>query len=304
VTICVLLLAGACSSPPLATATPSAHATSTSAAKKRAAKQRAAERKKLARAVRKDPRVVLKSSFVRKAQLVDFRLPITVRLTKPGVAPDDVLELGFFDGLIGDLAWPAGQDPPAVAPTTTVTGSFTMEMHFGTDTSGYSTPGTIETTQGAALTMSGTAVRISELEESCPDPAVESLPDTPGSPSIHFTAGGSTYGYVNWFTGKAYGTLKLKPSFGSTVRTACDAGSTVPPLAQPLTISLAYAGSFRFSPSIAADGRLRLGVIKALDTPPDALQPSVFGLLSAPGGPYPQRLTVKQLTADLLLGAT
>jgi len=53
-----------------------------SAASKQARKK-AAARKRLARAVRHDPRVVTTRSFVRKAQLVDFLLPITVRLGRP-----------------------------------------------------------------------------------------------------------------------------------------------------------------------------------------------------------------------------
>jgi hypothetical protein len=213
---------------------------------------------------------------------------------------------------VGDLAWPRtpDQQPPPVADSTIpIQGSFTMEMDFGSDTSGYSTPGTIETLQGGGVTLSTPAsdpdgITISTLT-GCGDPAVQSGPMT-------FSSGGATYGYVNWFTGRIFGTVKVKPSFTPTFWTECGAGPlTATPPADPLTMTLAYEGSFRFSPAISADGRLRLGVMKAIDTAP-MLQTSVFGLLSACApdatsgtcdpASFPQRLKVKTLTADLLLG--
>ena len=124
-------------------------------------------------------------------------------------------------------------------------------------------------------------------------------------------------GYVNWFTGRAYGSLKLKSSFTTTSRTSC--GGTVAtgaPVADPAPVTLAYEGSFRFSPSVSLDGRIRLGVIKVADAPAPDAQRSIFGLLPAcvNDGPcpateptgvvrFPQRLTTKTLTAQLLLGA-
>jgi lysophospholipase L1-like esterase len=44
------------------------------------AKARAAERSKLLRAVKRDPKLVNKRSFIKRASLVNFKLPITVRL--------------------------------------------------------------------------------------------------------------------------------------------------------------------------------------------------------------------------------
>jgi hypothetical protein len=48
------------------------------------AKQKSAIRAQLRKAVKKNPRVVRSKSFLKKASLVDFKLPITVRLRTPG----------------------------------------------------------------------------------------------------------------------------------------------------------------------------------------------------------------------------
>jgi hypothetical protein len=184
-------------------------------------------------------------------------------------------------------------------------------MRFGTDTSGYSTPGTIETTQGGIGTaLSGTPIRVSEFADApCAEAAVET--DT-----LLLSSSEHSLGYVNWFAGTAYGTLKLKPSFTTTSRTSCGGGvSTGAPLPAPPTVTLAYQGSFHFSPSVTLDGRIRLGVMKVVDAPAPDEQRSIFGLLSAclndgacpttePTGvaQFPQRLKVKSLTAQLLLG--
>src|SRR4051794_3841954 len=53
---------------------------SASAQRPLTAKARKAERAKLLRAVRKNPKLVNRRSFVKRASLVNFRLPITVRL--------------------------------------------------------------------------------------------------------------------------------------------------------------------------------------------------------------------------------
>src|SRR4051812_39220361 len=58
----------------------SASSASASAKRPLNAKARTAERAKLLRAVRKDPKVVNRRSFLKRASLVNFKLPITVRL--------------------------------------------------------------------------------------------------------------------------------------------------------------------------------------------------------------------------------
>ncbi|HEY6761312.1 MAG TPA: SGNH/GDSL hydrolase family protein [Baekduia sp.] len=76
------------------------------------AKARKAERAKLLRAVKKDPKVINRRSFVKRASLVNFRLPITVRLrgsttsTNPNRANIDLgASLGQRTlGLGGDLS--------------------------------------------------------------------------------------------------------------------------------------------------------------------------------------------------------
>jgi hypothetical protein len=52
----------------------------TASAKKMTRHQKAAVRHQLLRSIKKNPRLVKKASFLKKASLVDFKLPITVRL--------------------------------------------------------------------------------------------------------------------------------------------------------------------------------------------------------------------------------
>ncbi len=49
-------------------------------AKKVSKKQKAAISKQLRKQIKKNPRVIRSKSFLRKAGLVDFRLPVTIRL--------------------------------------------------------------------------------------------------------------------------------------------------------------------------------------------------------------------------------
>ena len=80
------------------------------------AKQKAAIRHQLKRAVKKNPRVVMRKSFLKRASLVNFTLPVTIKLrgagptsttTNPNYATIDLgPSLGTREiDLGGSLAW-------------------------------------------------------------------------------------------------------------------------------------------------------------------------------------------------------
>jgi hypothetical protein len=81
-----------------------------------------------------------------------------------------------------------------------------------------------------------------------------------------------------------------------------------PPLGDPL-VPISFDATFRISPAIDADGKLRLGI---LTLPTGGTQPTTFGRIStciqqATSGPctvvrFPARLAVSQLNAEILLG--
>src|SRR6476659_9546345 len=54
------------------------------ASAKMSAKQKAHVRAQLRKAVKKNPRVVTRKSFLKKAALVDFTLPVTIKLRSSG----------------------------------------------------------------------------------------------------------------------------------------------------------------------------------------------------------------------------
>src|SRR5215210_5465923 len=53
-------------------------------AKKMSAKQRAAVRAQLRKEIKKNPKLINRKSFVKRASLVDFTLPITIKLRNSG----------------------------------------------------------------------------------------------------------------------------------------------------------------------------------------------------------------------------
>jgi hypothetical protein len=307
------------------------------------ARAKAAARRTLGRQVRHDPKAVLRPGFIKKAQAVDYALPITVRLNPaidPGgakAASDDQLQVAYDSSV---FAWPLtattpGYEPPAYQPPpaqlTTLSGSFTMELDFGADTSGYGSPGVVETRQGQGVSMSGTPFAISDFTApvdpgdpttpACTQPAVEAGPAL-------LTSAGTARGVIDLFNRRIRGTLRVHAAFNAR-RYDCGhtpAGSswTLPVHADAMPpMPFSFDGAFRISPAITADGRIRLGVMDVVDQPatPQASTFAFFntctagaGVLltdAAPGAPFcaapdlqafPARLTPRKLSAELLIG--
>jgi hypothetical protein len=293
-----------------AVASTRAHPHAGKAERKRQAAAR--ERRRLAALVRRDPRAVLRPSFIKRAQLVDFTLPVWVRLNPATdnaghfAAPDDSLQISWDTST---QAWPLGAgflpEPPV---TTSLDGGFTMQVHFGNDTSGYGGFGALELTTGQAASLSATPFDISDFDPTCASgPA---LRVATGS-TVRFTGAGSTWGILNLATGTAAGVLHLFGDLAAERADACggpylptgEAASTVSP------IVLSFTGGFRISPTLTADGRLRLGKL----TVDDAVlaQQSSFSYVHActsttvgqcDDRAFPSRTKVLKLTAELLIG--
>ena len=243
---------------------------------------KAAARKQLKRQLQRDPKAVLKATFIRKAAAVDFSLPIAVRMTAPvnGLA----MELDY-DPLSAPVL---GSQPPATA-TTTVTGSVGGVARFGADTSGYGDPGTVEL-----------------LQQDAAPPGQTRLTGTPlallAGPGCVMNTGPltfnvrSTYATINFFTGAYRGNLRLVPSFVTTPGPGCATmTSQDPAVAPPLPVAL--RGHFRISPSILPDGRVRLGLLSA-----DPPQEDSHGELHTNLATLTARVKATSFQAELLLG--
>jgi hypothetical protein len=311
--VSVLAAAPAWSSP--------SHHRPTKAERRRA--QRARERRLLTLEIRRNPKALLKPSFIRRAQLADYELPLTVRLNAATdgtgtnfAASDDVLQISPDTST---QAWPQPGDlgpgiawGPPLPVTTTLTGGFTMQMSFNTDTSGYGAFGVVETRQGQSTGMHGTPFAISDFDPSCTTgPALEVASGT----QVAFSSAGTTYGFVNIMNETAAGVLHLYADLTSERAELCDPtantyASTAEDSSQVTPIVVTYSGSFHLSPAITPDGHLRLGRIAIDDS--STPQMSSFSYLhsctaastsTCNDAAFPLRFKLLHMTAEVLIGA-
>jgi hypothetical protein len=303
-----LLAAGGC----LALAGPPADAAAApghGAKPKLTKKQRAKLRKQLHAEMQRNPAVVFNKKFLKRADLSDFKLPLTVRLSKPdgqgGFLPsDDQLEISYDDSA---NPWPLASSAIPAPQTTLLDGEFTMEASFGSDASGYGELGALETFDGNQIVMSATPFTMADFDPFCA--SGPELAADPANPIVVSSAGGR-YGVMNMFSDEFRGSLSLRMTFASQVTDSCGGTSTVTPVvdntnAPPMPVRM--DGKFYVSPSITSDGKLRFGKIVIDDsvTP----QTSTFGYVRACTAvaicspeQFPARLKIKYLTADVLLG--
>jgi hypothetical protein len=304
----------------MADAGASARSHAHSKAKQRKAKLRKAKlrkaraRRALMRAVRRNPRVVLRPGFMRKASLLDFDLPVTVRLN-PAVdsaptfaASNDQLALGLGTGATA-APLPVGVGPGTV--NTTLSGGFSASLLFGRDTSGFASLGTLLLGFDQA-SMTGTGFDLVTGDPACGDgPLLRTEPTV----SIAAHPDDGSFGYVGLFTRTFAIDLHTRFSFHSEARATC-AGA----LAQTALLSGAAAppvvlhleGEFRIAPAITADGRLRLARMSL-----QGVQQTTAGFLhtcvAAPPGAdpcdgtaadaaLPLQTTAAAFTAEMLVG--
>lgn len=273
-------------------------------------KQKAKLRRQLQRDLARNPTLVFKRGFMKTADLVDFKMPMTVRLGKPdgqgGFLPsDDQLQIDFDDSV---TPWPLTGGTMPASQTTYLNGEFTMEANFGSDASGYGELGAVETFEGNAINMTANPFVISEFNPAC-NTGPPQLQADPAN-KIQVTSAGGRFGVMNMFSEQFRGSLSLRMTFasqatdtcgGTTGLTAVVDNSTAPPM--PIRMD----GKFYVSPAITSDGKIRFGKIVVDDsvTP----QTSTFAYVRACTGvvtcspeEFPARLKVKTLTADVLLG--
>jgi hypothetical protein len=295
--------------------------------------QKAVARKKLARAIRGNPRTVLKKGFLKKAQAVDLSLPLTLRLKRSDQGSIDDSLAVVWDS--STWAWPTGflqlqpADPAGAPPGGNVPldGRASVEAHFGNDVSGYGGPGIVETTNGQRLQFSSpddmAPIPVSGLPTCTTnsDPAVIDAT----MPAVQLTrmnliTGEGTTGLLSLFGGTARVSLHVRVAtttqslgsdctgaFGPDSEGDYEQGPT-PPAGDPI-VPISFDATFRISPAIDADGRLRLGV---LSLSADQTQPTTFARISTcikldVTNPcsvvrFPARLAMSQLDAEILVG--
>lgn len=273
-------------------------------------KQKAAQRRALKRQLKRNPMLATRPGFLRKAALVDLRVPFTVRLNPADgsgsfAASDDQLEITWNDDT---NPWPLGGGAPAGPQLATLSGSFTMEARWDGDTSGVGEPGSVETVQGGRATMSSSPLAISDF-----DPACNLGPQLTTDPAsaIALTSGGPRYGLMNLFSRTFRGTLALRmTNFSSALAGSCGGAAASTPVIDNsgwLPMPIRLDGEMQASPSLTADGKLRFAKINIDDavTPQDstfAYLRACTGLVSCDPMQFAARLKIKKLTAEVLLG--
>src|SRR3954449_9154133 len=134
--------------------------------KKLTKKERAKLQRQLRAELRRSPTKVFSKAFLKKADLVDFKLPLTVRLDtsdgQGGFLPsDDQLEVDWDDST---TVWPLTGGTLPASQLTYLSGTFTMQASFGSDATGYGELGAMETVQGNAISMKADPFTISDFD--------------------------------------------------------------------------------------------------------------------------------------------
>jgi hypothetical protein len=284
--------------------------------------QKAIARKQLRRALKRNPQAVLRSGFLKKAQAIDLTLPLTLRLRRSGQGPiDDELgvewnsetfpwPLGF-----GELAPGPGDVPPGgVIP---LDGTSSLEAEFGNDTSGYSGPGVVETIAGGKVAFDSglitPAIPVSDYAQTANDNVPRCNAPTVQLSNVMFGTGRATQSLLHLFGGTARVTLRVR--VGTTTQVAgadCMSGfgsanNTHGPVPTDPVVPISFDATFKISPAVSADGKLRLGV---LTVPVGSAQPTTFARITmcvdenaaCTTQAFPSRLKVIQLDAEVLVG--
>jgi hypothetical protein len=297
--------------------------------------QKAVARRKLQREIRANPSAVMKKGFLKKAETVDLSLPLTLRLQRSDQGPiDDALAVVWDSST---WAWPstflqlqpASDTAPPPGGLVPLTGRASVEAEFGNDVSGYGGPGVVETTNGSLLQfLSGDLddpIPVSGLQ-SCRNPSAPAPtdPSDPTIPAVQLTrmdlvTGEGTTGLLSLFGGTARVSLHVRlatttqslpsdcsGSFGANLPGEYNQG-TPPPSGDPI-VPISFDATFRISPAIDTDGKLRLGI---LTLPTGAAQPTTFARISTcirqdanacAVVRFPARLAMSQLNAEILVG--
>lgn len=250
-------------------------------------------------------------AFIRKAQAGGAIVPFFLRLRSPSdTAPsDDRIELTWDDAV---EAWPVAGSVPEPTVSTPVDGSLTYELDFGAETSGYGALGTVETRVGARTSLTGGGFPIAAFPDN--DPGQPCAGPRLVATGISLQAAEMRFGTVNLLQGTASGTISVHAAV-RTQRRTCDGQLDGPSMPTPVSesdppIPLPFDGTFKISPAITADGRIRLGVLRVSA----ATTRSAFARLYACTDPtaadecgragLPMRVRWSSLRAEVVLGQT
>jgi hypothetical protein len=284
--------------------------THTAKHRKLSAAERAHLRKTLLRQLRKQPSLALSRTFLKKAQLAEMHVPLSVRLSKSngagGYEPsDDLIQITWDDSA---FAWPLTAGTLAAPQTVLVGGNFTMEGIFGGgETSGYGELGTTETVVGGAINMHSDPFTVSEFATPCPDgPQLTTDPAN----QVVITSAGARFGIMNLFSGSFRGTLSLRMAFRGKIAASCGATPALTPAVDNSTappIPLRLDGKMSISPGITGDGKMRFAKITIDDAVVPQLSSFAFirsctGTVTCDPQSFPARVKVEKVTAELLLG--
>ena len=274
------------------------------------APQRAAVRKTLLRQVRKDPAVFGRGWFLKRASLFGLDLPVTLRLTPainqsgaPAAVDDDVIQIDFGADPT-NTPLPPGVETGVV--TSTLKGAISGSLRFSQDAAGYGELGVVEL-GFRATSLTGTGFDL--VDDAAP--ANCALLTTSSSVAISDAPG--SQGYVSLFGGRFSIDLHTAFSFSSLARSTCGdpftttrvmSGVGRPPL--PIRID----GSFRISPALTADGRVRLGKLSLTGPQSDSFvqvhtctaAPPPADCAVADDGIVTGRLSTTGFRAELLVG--
>lgn len=293
-------------------------------------RQKTVLRRQLQRALKRNPATALRGDFLRKAQAADLNLPLTLRLKRSGVGPiDDELGVTWTSET---FPWPTGFAELAPAPDNTppggvipLDGTSSMEAEFGNDTSGYVAPGVVETLTGGKVAFDSgpiaPAIAVSDYSTASTNNVPLCNAPTVQLSNVTFSTGRATQSLLHLFGGTARVTLHVvvgtttqvvpKDADPPTAATCANpfsatsntyvAGSSSP------IVPITFDATFKISPSVTADGRLRLGI---LSVPAGSTQPDTFARLTMcvdEANPcttkaFPSRLKVLQMEAEVLVG--
>ncbi len=214
--------------------------------------------------------MLLKGSFLKRAALADFNLPLTVRI-KAGAL--DVTMLPNQRPL-DETAFPA----PSGVQTLALGGAFGMQLDFGAG-SGYGGLGNVQARVGQVVALTSPDVlRLAEFSDCTGVISPPAFLSTTPSSVITMGAGGLTWADVNPFTATTDGSLDVSLNVRSRVHRTLAPGpatcSTPGDVADfdlptasatspwPSVVRLSWNGTFRVAPAITPTGTLRFGTMR------------------------------------------
>jgi hypothetical protein len=300
-----------------------AHAAKHNTAHKPTKHQKAAARKRLRRAIRRHPQKALGRDFLRQAAASDLTLPLTLRLRRSGLGDIDD-ELGI-QWNAETFPWPTGFAELQPAPDGTpaggvipLDGTSSLEAQFGNDVSGYAGPGVVEALAGGKVAFdSGTiapAIAVSDYSTADNNNVPRCNAPTVQLSNVRFGTGRRTQSLLHLFGGTARVTLHVRVGTTTQVAGDCFGGFGATPNVHAAVdsdpiVPIAFDATFKISPAVTADGKLRLGL---LTVPAGSTQPTTFARITMcvdettdPGcttKQFPARLGVLRLSAEVLVG--